>query len=82
MKRWLLELARRLLQPRMLYGYRHADGRWLAHTRVSTHTRIEHPHSLDMGDHVFVGHFTMMAAWWVWLWTGYGGVAATLEAYA
>ncbi len=46
----------------MIYGYRHADGRWLAHTRVSTHTRIEHPQSLDMGDHVFIGHFTMVDA--------------------
>lgn len=46
----------------MVYGYRHADGRWLAHTRVSTHTRIEHPATLDIGDHVFIGHFTMLDA--------------------
>lgn len=62
MKRWLVQLARRLLQPRMLYGFRHPDGRWLAHTRLSSHCRVEHPATLDMGDHVFVGHFTLLDA--------------------
>lgn len=46
----------------MVYGYRHPDGRWLARTRVSTHCRIEHPDKLDIGDHVFVGHFTVLDA--------------------
>ena len=31
---------RRWSAPRMLYGWRAADGRWLAHTRVSSSTFI------------------------------------------
>lgn len=62
MKRWLGLCLARLVAPRMIYGYRRADGRWLAHTRVSTHTKVEHAHKLDIGDHVFVGHFNVLDA--------------------
>jgi len=31
---------------------------------------------------IFVGHLTMMAAWWAWLLGGYGGVAETLRSLA
>jgi acetyltransferase-like isoleucine patch superfamily enzyme len=53
---------RRLLAPRMAYGWRMADGQWLKHTRVSTHATVEHPHRLNMGDHVFIGHFNFVDA--------------------
>ncbi len=62
MKRWLAACLARLLAPRVVYGFRHADGRWLAHTRVSTHTHIGTPAQLDIGDHVFIGHFNLIDA--------------------
>jgi hypothetical protein len=39
---------------------------------------------VEMWSHLFIliGHGTMMAAWWVWCWTGYAGVAETLAAFA
>jgi hypothetical protein len=30
--------------------------------------------------HILIGHGTMMAAWWLWAYTGYAGVAETLSA--
>lgn len=53
---------RALTAPRMLYGWRHADGRWLPHTRISTATRIESPDRLDIGDHVYIGPFNLLDA--------------------
>lgn len=59
----LLRLWSRLTGPRMVYGWRRQrDGIWLANTRFSTHTRIENPAELDVGDHVFVGHFNLIDA--------------------
>jgi acetyltransferase-like isoleucine patch superfamily enzyme len=43
--------------PRVVYGWRNADGSWSPNTRVSTHTCIEGFDGLHLGDHVFVGHF-------------------------
>ena len=61
--RELLQRAwRALTGPRMLYGWRHPDGRWLAHTRISSATRIESPERLDIGDHVYVGPFNLLDA--------------------
>ena len=48
--------------PRMHYGYRHADGRWLAHTRISSATHIEAPALLSIGDHVYIGPFNFIDA--------------------
>lgn len=62
MKRWIAATAARLLAPRMVYGFERSDGRFLAHTRISTHTYIEHRHLLDLADHVFIGHFNMVDA--------------------
>jgi acetyltransferase-like isoleucine patch superfamily enzyme len=56
------QMLRRLLAPRMIYGWRTTDGQWLEHTRVSTHTTIEHTHRLAVGDHVFIGHFNFIDA--------------------
>lgn len=61
-KRVLLSLVSRLVAPRMIYGWRTPDGRLLRHTRVSTHAYIEHAQGLDMGDHVFIGHFNFLDA--------------------
>lgn len=56
--RWLHPLA----GPRMVYGWRAADGTWLAHTRVSSATRIEVPTRLDLADHVYIGPFNLLDA--------------------
>lgn len=53
---------RRLTAPRMLYGWRAANGTWLAHTRVSNSTRVECPEHLHLADHVYVGHFNLLDA--------------------
>jgi acetyltransferase-like isoleucine patch superfamily enzyme len=62
MRPWLQGLWRRIFAPRMLYGWRAADGSWLAHTRISSSTHIESPGSLHIADHVFVGHFNLLDA--------------------
>jgi acetyltransferase-like isoleucine patch superfamily enzyme len=58
----LLRYWARLFGPRMVYGWRRADGVWLAHTRISTHTIIDHPQKLMIGDHVFIAHFDLLDA--------------------
>lgn len=62
----LRELFNRLLRaassPRMLYGWRAANGRWLAHTRICSSTRIECPQLLDIGDHVYIGPCNLIDA--------------------
>ena len=62
MRALLQRLWRALLAPRMLYGWRTAGGQWLAHTRVSSSTHIESPALLQLGDHVYVGHFNTLDA--------------------
>ena len=63
MREWLQRWWRALVGPRMLYGWRRgSDGRWLAHTRISSATRIEGPERLDIGDHVYIGPFNLIDA--------------------
>lgn len=62
LRSWLQRLWRALLAPRMLYGWRAADGAWRAHTRVSTSTHIDCPERLQLADHVYVGHFNTLDA--------------------
>ena len=62
MREWLQRGWRALVGPRMLYGWRRGDGAWLAHTRISSATRIESPERLDIGDHVYVGPFNLLDA--------------------
>ena len=62
LKQALHTLWRWFAGPRMLYGWRSADGRWLAHTRVSSATQIESPERLVIGDHVFIGPFNLVDA--------------------
>lgn len=52
----------RLVTPRMVYGQRSGDGTWRPHSRISSHAVIEHAHRLDLGDHVFIGHFNFIDA--------------------
>lgn len=64
LRRFLIRPAARVLSiwtgPRMLYGWRNADGSWCPHTRVSSHTCLEGGAGLVLGDHVFVGHFSRL----------------------
>ena len=62
MRALLQNLWRRLLAPRMLYGWRTADGRWSPHTRVSSHTHIESRELLRIADHVYIGHHNVIDA--------------------
>ncbi len=58
LQRWF----RILTGPRMLNGWRRGDGIWQAHTRISNHCVIFAPDKLDVGDHVFIGHFSVIDA--------------------
>ena len=62
MRELLQRWYRALFGPRMLYGWRRADGRWLVHTRISSATRIESPERLDIADHVYIGPFNLIDA--------------------
>ncbi len=62
MREWLQSLWRRVMAPRMLYGWRRADGTWLAHARISTSTVVESPALLDLADHVYIGHHNLIDA--------------------
>jgi acetyltransferase-like isoleucine patch superfamily enzyme len=46
--------------PRVIYGWRNADGRCSPSSRVSTHSCVEGLEGLHLGDHVFVGHFNRL----------------------
>ncbi|MES2888390.1 MAG: acyltransferase [Pseudomonadota bacterium] len=58
----LLSMAQPWRGPRMRYGIRRHDGVWLPHTRISTATEVEAWPQLDLGDHVFIGHFNFIDA--------------------
>lgn len=62
LKYLVLRALSRLLRPRIVYGLRRHDGTWLPHTRISTATDVGHPERLDIGDHVFIGHFNQIDA--------------------
>lgn len=55
-------LLSRLAGPRMVGGFVRGDGIFLPHTRMSNSTVVFARDRLDVGDHVFVGHFSVMDA--------------------
>jgi acetyltransferase-like isoleucine patch superfamily enzyme len=57
LKRLVARLLAAFTGPRIVYGWRNADGSYHPHTRVSTHTCIEGQSGLSLQDHVFIGHF-------------------------
>jgi len=62
---WLNRARRgvgRLLLFRTVFGERANDGAALVSTRISPSTCIEHPEGLQLGDHVFIGHFNFIEA--------------------
>lgn len=60
LNRWRRRLAYQLLYRR-IFGER-SQGRWLAHTRISPATCIEHEERLTLGDHVYIGPFNWIEA--------------------
>jgi acetyltransferase-like isoleucine patch superfamily enzyme len=58
----LKRLASRLWGPRMVGGWVRGDGTFLPHTRVSNSTVVMAPERLAVGDHVFIGHFSVLDA--------------------
>jgi acetyltransferase-like isoleucine patch superfamily enzyme len=51
-----------LSKPTMVYGYRSPSGKKLKNTRVGSTTAIICPETLQMEDHVFIGHFNFIEA--------------------
>ncbi len=49
------------VRPRMLFGIRH-HGKYLAKTRISTSTFIDHPGKLELGNNVHIGHHNFIEA--------------------
>lgn len=58
----LKRLVSRLWGPRMVYGYVRGDGEFLPHTRESNCSVVFARKRLEVGDHVFIGHFSVLDA--------------------
>lgn len=58
----LKRLLSRLWGPRMVYGFVCGDGEFLPNTRLSNSTAVFAPERLEVGDHVFIGHFSVLDA--------------------
>lgn len=58
----LKALILRLGGPRMIYGFIRGDGEFLVNTRISNSTVVFARDRLDVGDHVFIGHFSVLDA--------------------
>ena len=55
-------LASRAWGPRMVWGFVRSDGEFLPNTRISNTSEVFAPERLAVGDHVFVGHFSVLDA--------------------
>lgn len=55
-------LISRLWGPRMVFGFVRGDGEYLKNTRVSNSSVLFARDRLDVGDHVFIGHFSVLDA--------------------
>ena len=51
-----------LNKPIIVYGFKRHDGTFLKNTRVSSSTAIVCPETLEISDHVFIGHFNFIEA--------------------
>jgi acetyltransferase-like isoleucine patch superfamily enzyme len=52
----------RICKPRMIWGYKTPDGKFLKNVRISSSTFIDHRKHLFIEDHVFIGHFNFIEA--------------------
>lgn len=55
-------LVSRLWGPRVVWGFIGRHGEYLEDTRISNQCSISARESLDLGDHVFIGHFGVIDA--------------------
>lgn len=55
-------LLSRAVGPRMVWGFIRGDGEYLPNTRISNCTVVFAQDRLAVGDHVFVGHFSVIDA--------------------
>lgn len=62
LKRLFFGLLRPLKTPRMVWGWRGADGVMRPRTRISDTAYFNHPKRLNIADNVFIGHFTILDA--------------------
>jgi len=61
---WQLRRKKRLLsmtRPDMIYGFSH-KGKFLADTRIGSHTALVGEDNLDISDNVFIGQFNFIEA--------------------
>ncbi len=53
-------VVREWCAPRMIYRYRNCDGLIRANTRLSSTVVLLHPEKIDIADHVFVWHYSVL----------------------
>jgi acetyltransferase-like isoleucine patch superfamily enzyme len=53
-------IRRRLKAPSMVWGYRNANGIWRDKTRISDSVFFYHRENIDVGENVFVWHYTIL----------------------
>jgi acetyltransferase-like isoleucine patch superfamily enzyme len=58
----LKRLVSRAFGTRMVGGWVRGDGEWLANTRLSNTVALFAPERMMLGDHVFIGHFSVVDA--------------------
>jgi len=51
-----------LTSPRMIWGFKRYDGKYLKNTRISNTTFIDNQDKLKIEDNVFVGHYNYLEA--------------------
>jgi len=57
---WSDKVRRELKSPRIDVGYNDSSGSWRAHTYVSDTAFFDHPERIQIGDHVYIGHYTVL----------------------
>lgn len=58
--KWIQEKQRQLKAPKMLWGYSDSTGRWQARTRISDTVSFHSRENIQIGDNVFIGHFSIL----------------------
>jgi acetyltransferase-like isoleucine patch superfamily enzyme len=56
----LVQLRRWLKAPQMAWGYECPAAGWRPHTRMSDTVHVYRPERVQVGDHVFVGHYCVL----------------------
>jgi len=59
---WMARQLSRIVRPRMIWGWKRADGVFLASTRISSASCIQSPEKFFPGEGVFIGHYNFIEA--------------------